>query len=261
MSSQKTLEAQVNLVMYVRWQWQRKTVTRSGRAASTMLNNAKNMRTMVALKQPSGRTDRLVRLPTQNPKWMEPQSSHKWFSCTVATPGQHMPTSLCTALHMITAAIIKGLLVIEIGEDKYGFTASARRSGRGRGGRFGQGGGRGGGGRSRGAAYGGPFDEMNSKIGWRHCHFMLLINCSEGFDSVLTTIVKNLIAPMAAQMATRFCIKEFGYGHRRRRFKRATCRRTRARNGMSGRRKASRRSSSIMPSTNTTRKKTGILGR
>ena len=53
---------------------------------------------------------------------------------------------------------------------------------------------------------------MNSQVGWRHCHFMLLINCPDGFDSVLTTTVKNLISPITAQMATHFCIKEFGYG-------------------------------------------------
>ena len=60
--------------------------------------------------------------------------------------------------------------------------------------------------------YGGADNEMNSQVGWRHCHFMLLFNCPDGFDSVLATIVKNMIAPIAAQMATHFCIKEFGYG-------------------------------------------------
>jgi len=53
---------------------------------------------------------------------------------------------------------------------------------------------------------------MNSQAGWCHCHFMLLFNCPDGFDSALTTIIKNLINPIAAQMATHFCIKEFGYG-------------------------------------------------
>ena len=53
---------------------------------------------------------------------------------------------------------------------------------------------------------------MNSQVGWRHYHFMLLFNCPDGFDSVLTTTVKNMIASIAAQMATHFCIKEFGHG-------------------------------------------------
>ena len=140
--------------------------------------------------------------------------SYKWFSCTVATPGRHMPTSFCTVIRrwILTAvAILKAFLVIEIGEDKHGFTASARRNdvGRGRGG--GRGGGRGRG-RGRSGAFGGPDDEMNSEVGWRHCHFMLLFNCPDGFDSVLTTIVKNLIHPIAGQIGTHFCIKEFGYG-------------------------------------------------
>ena len=140
--------------------------------------------------------------------------SYKWFSCTVATPGRHMPTSFYTVIRrwiLTTVAILKAYLVIEIGEDKHGFTASARRNnvGRGRGG--GRGGGRGRG-RGRSGAFGGPDDEMNSEVGWRHCHFMLLFNCPDGFDSILTTIVKNLIHPIAGQIGTHFCIKEFGYG-------------------------------------------------
>ena len=85
--------------------------------------------------------------------------------------------------------IIKAMLVIEIGEDKYGFTASARRNGTGRGRGRGRGGGRGG--RGRVGAYGGPDDEMNSQVGWRHCHFMLLINCPDGFDSVLIPLPRT----------------------------------------------------------------------
>ena len=140
----------------------------------------------------------------------EVNMSYKWFSCTVATPGRHMPTSFYTLLKrwiLTTAAILKAFLVVEIGEDKHGFTASAKRNGTGRG----RGGGRGRG-RGRSGAFGGPDDEMNNEVGWRHCHFMLLFNCPDGFDSVLTTVVKNLIHPIAAQMATHFCIKEFGYG-------------------------------------------------
>ena len=71
--------------------------------------------------------------------------THKWFSCTVATPGRHMPTSFYTVLRrwiLTTVAIL-----IEIGEDKYGFTASARRNGAGRVRGRGRGGGRGGRGR------------------------------------------------------------------------------------------------------------------
>ena len=140
--------------------------------------------------------------------------SYKWFSCTVVTPGRHMPTSFYTVLRrwiLTTVAILKAFLVIEIGEDKYGFAASVQCNGTGRG----RGGGRdrgGSGGRGRSGAYGGADDEMNSQVGWRHCHFMLLFNCPDGFGSALTTIVKNLINPIAAQMFTHFCIKEFGYG-------------------------------------------------
>ena len=95
-------------------------------------------------------------------------SFYKWFSCTVATPGRHMPTSFYTVIRrwiLTTVAILKAFLVIELGEDKHGFAASARRNnvGRGRGG--GRGGGRGRG-RGRSGAFGGPDDdEMKSEVG------------------------------------------------------------------------------------------------
>ena len=65
----------------------------------------------------------------------EVNMSYKWFSCTVATPGRHMPTSFYTVLRrwiLTTTAILKAFLVVEIGEDKHGFTASAKRNGTGR---------------------------------------------------------------------------------------------------------------------------------
>ena len=130
--------------------------------------------------------------------------SPKWCSCTIATPGQHMPTAFYTVLRrwiLATVAIIKALLAIEVGTDKFGFTASSRRNGNGRGG-----GGRGRGssnrGRRRRQAAGGKDDEEFSEVGYRHCHCMLLINSPEGYDDVLTAVMKNLIEPIAGHLAT-----------------------------------------------------------
>ena len=81
-----------------------------------------------------------------------------------------MPLALYTATtNWIdeTPHVINSLTVVEIGEDKKGYSAASRRGrGRGRGGR----------GRGQQRGNGGPSDEHDVPTGWRHMHAMLEIN-------------------------------------------------------------------------------------
>ena len=136
------------------------------------------------------------------------QLARQWYSITVDTPGSDMPLALYTVTtNWIeeTPLIINSLTVVEIGEDKKGYSAASRRGrGRGRGGRFGRGGGR-----QRGS--GGPSDEHDVPTGWRHMHAMMEINSPQGFATVLDQILKDMLLPFMPG-TSHFCVKEFGYG-------------------------------------------------
>ena len=133
------------------------------------------------------------------------QLSRQWYSITVDTPGSDMPLALYTVTtNWIdeTPHVINSLTVVEIGEDKKGYSAASRRGrGRGRGGR----------GRGQQRGSGGPSDEHDVPTGWRHMHAMLEINSPQGYATVLNQIFKDMLLPFMPG-TSHFCIKEFGYG-------------------------------------------------